>query len=585
MVTPENEQESTIANPSFSTKIMLSRIGIGLLQGVILYFIYQAVGKKFDPQILFACFWLACIIPIIGISSLGHLNKKQICSWLLMLAVITGGLALYAVWRTPGDTGLFYSPLMLAYPITLYIAHTLVLAGALDKSFIASYPTYFAIAWKLLIQFIFSLLFVAALYAVLVLGSTLFALVKLFFLRKLLLESWFVIPTITFAFAYAWHITDVKPGIIKGIRTLLLTLLSWILPIAVLLVTGFLLSLIWTGLDSLWKTRNATLSLLSIAIVLILLINATFQNGRTSATLITQICAKIGACLLLPITGIAIYALALRIGPYGWTDERVIAAAILLIISCYAIGYLWAASQRGIALQGIAKVNIINALIVISVILALLTPLADPKRISVNNQIHRLLTGKISVNDFDFDYLTSEGGRYGSSALAQIKNISDGADASQIRDGAEQALQKSTPQIKNDVALSKQALQRNLTIWPKTMHLPDSFLQQSWIDQFYHVPNCLTTAGSYCDVYLQPNPNGLTTLILVPMEGLAAVFVQVGERWIMQGSLPLEFSQCSAFHKALKAGQFQWIPSTRKDLQIAGQRIELLINNHEIDCP
>jgi hypothetical protein len=53
----------------------------------------------------------------------------------------------------------------------------------------------------------------------------------------------------------------------------------------------------------------------------------------------------------------------------------------------------------------------------------------------------------------------------------------------------------------------------------------------------------------------------------------------------MQGSLPLEFSQCSAFHKALKAGQFQWIPSTRKDLQIAGQRIELLINNHEIDCP
>jgi hypothetical protein len=39
--------------------------------------------------------------------------------------------------------------------------------------------------------------------------------------------------------------------------------MSWILPVAVLLVAGFICSLPFTGLAALWETRHATSVLLS----------------------------------------------------------------------------------------------------------------------------------------------------------------------------------------------------------------------------------------------------------------------------------------------------------------------------------
>jgi len=75
------------------------------------------------------------------------------------------------------------------------------------------------------------------------------------------------------------HITDVRPSIVRGIRSLLLVLLSWLLPVAVLLVGGFLARLCVSGLTALWETGHATALLLTASAVLIILINATFQSG------------------------------------------------------------------------------------------------------------------------------------------------------------------------------------------------------------------------------------------------------------------------------------------------------------------
>jgi len=84
-------------------------------------------------------------------------------------------------------------------------------------------------------------------WLVLTLGAQLFELVKLAFLTKLMRESWFAIPVTAFAFACAMHLTDVRPAIVRGIRSLLLVLLSWLLPVAVLLIGGFLATLPFTG--------------------------------------------------------------------------------------------------------------------------------------------------------------------------------------------------------------------------------------------------------------------------------------------------------------------------------------------------
>eukprot|EP01032_Pedospumella_encystans_P000177 gene177-195_t len=71
------------------------------------------------------------------------------------------------------------------------------------------------------------------------LGSGLFMLVKLDFLKLLLREAWCNAPVLCFAFACAMHITDVRPAIVRGIRTLLLVLMSWLLPVTVALLAGW----------------------------------------------------------------------------------------------------------------------------------------------------------------------------------------------------------------------------------------------------------------------------------------------------------------------------------------------------------
>lgn len=219
--------------------------------------------------------------------------------------------------------------------VGFYIAHALVLAGAAEQRWIARYRAYFEPGWKRLIQWKFSMLFVCALWLVLWLGASLFALVKLNFLTELLQQAWFAIPVMSFAFACAIYITDVRPTIVLGIRSLCLVLLSWILPTVTLIVAGFLLSLPGTGLEPLWATRHA------------------------------------GAALkLLPTVAIAIYALGLRVVECGWTADRISAAACLLVASCYALGYAWAACQRSSWLSSIASMNIFAAFLALAVLRA-----------------------------------------------------------------------------------------------------------------------------------------------------------------------------------------------------------------------
>src|SRR5471032_1821212 len=149
------------------------------------------------------------------------------------------------------------------------------------------------------------------------------------------------------------HMTDVRLAIVRGIRTLLLVLLSWILAGAALIVDGFLVTLIFTGLYHLWQTRFAATLLLGSDALLVVLINAAFQSGVAADV-------------------------APRVGDYGWTSERVIAAACLLVASCYAAGYAWAACRPGAWLAAIAKVNRATAFVILALLLALFTPLADP---------------------------------------------------------------------------------------------------------------------------------------------------------------------------------------------------------------
>jgi hypothetical protein len=374
----------------------------------------------------------------------------------------------------------------------------------------------------------------------------------------------------------------VRPAIVRGIRTLLLVLMSWILPVAVVLVAGFICSLPFTGLAALWETRHATSVLLSAAALLLVLINAAFQNGEAVVALPLRVGARTAALLILPVVLVGIYALGLRVAQYGWTTDRVIAAACLLVALFYAAGYLWAASQYDTWLRPVTTVNVWAAFLVLAVLLALFTPIADPARIGVNSQMARLEKGKTKAADFDFRYLRFEGGRYGRAALEQLKQRSTGPDAAllQREAAAMLALDDEDRWKQPKSATAPVSVADNLTVWPSGAQLPASFLAQKWeAMQDSQKPDCLSKREGKCDAFLiDADGDGKPEVLLIEKQqvGGGQVFAEgAAGSWTVVANIAYRDINCKPLVEKLRKGDFTLVAPRFKELQVGGRRVEL----------
>ena len=86
------------------------------------------------------------------------------------------------------------------------------------------------------------------------------------------------------------------------------------------------------------------------------------------------------AFALVPLVFISAYALRLRVGQYGWTVERITTLPASSPALCYAFGYAAAAvfSLMGRPWMQLQLVNIGTAFVIVVMLLALFTPIADP---------------------------------------------------------------------------------------------------------------------------------------------------------------------------------------------------------------
>lgn len=588
-----NINDSHVPRSEVSRSIAGTRLAIGLLQGLILYFIYYAVENKvWTPENSYLLDMLLLVfglVPIFLIIGLGHISTKTLWRWLIMAAILLAMLGYYDWWRSIGApdwrrteaiTGARYPSNELVVHILagFFIAKSMVLAAAMDCKRIASYRSYFECSWKLLIQIVFAVVFTGIFWLVLWLGASLFQMIKLDFLIHLLEKSWFSIPITTFAFAYALHITDVRPGIVSGIRSLLLVLLSWILPVSVLLIGSFLLVLPFTGLEALWATKHATALLLVASALLVILINAAFQDGSVGhdVAMPIKLSARVAALCLLPLVAIATYALSLRVGQYGWTTDRLVAAFCIVIAACYALGYLWATLRSVEWLSKVAPVNVATAFVALFLLFAIFSPLLDPARISVNSQLAQLNSGKISAVKFDYEYLRFEGKRFGNEALKEMAARNSGKDAKIIAMKAQAALDKNNS-WQPPVAPSKSNLLANITVWPKGSVLPLSFINQDWkkINEDWSMPECMRDRSTSCDAFwLDINADGNNELLVLGSTNATLLMQDKTGKWMRNGVIN-SLKACSKDVQSLKNGSYQLVPSEIKDIQIGEVRYRI----------
>src|SRR5262245_44626058 len=380
----------------------------------------------------------------------------------------------------------------------------MIAAGDADRRFIATYPRNFDLAWKHAVQLAFAACFVGVFWGMLVMGAELFHLIKIKFLAELLSKSWFSIPAMTLAFAYAIHVTDARADLVRGAQTLALTLLSWLLPILTLMAVAFLLALPFTGLEPLWSTRRATSILLGAAAALAFLINAAYQDLRPENPVVAVIryASIVAAVILVPLVALATYGLTLRVEQYGWTPERIIVSACIAVGACLALGYWLAVARPRVSLRTLETTNIVAAFIILGAILALLTPIADPARLSVADQVARLESGRTPPERLDFVFLRFGSGRYGVQALERLKQKQDGSDAARISQMANEALSWRT-RVEIRVTAQTRAVDI-VVVHPKGQSLPMSFLQQDWsaYPRPESLPYCLLHGNFKCEAVL-----------------------------------------------------------------------------------
>jgi len=208
---------------------------------------------------------------------------------------------------------------------------------------------------------------------------------------------------------------------------------------------------------------------------------------------------------LVPIVAMAAYALGLRVDQHGWTTDRIIAAACTLIAACYALGYTWAALSRGRWLKRLERCNLVTAFVILGVLVALFTPIADPARLSVASQLAQLQSGKVTIDKFDFAYLRFQGARYGKHALEALKAQTQGADGDLVRRRIDQVLAMKHPwEGSPTLARTVAELTANIAVYPEGRVLPAGFMERNWSVEPEHwsLPRCLTNRGVKCEAYL-----------------------------------------------------------------------------------
>jgi hypothetical protein len=575
--------------PAGHNTLAAARLIVGLVQGIALYLIYLAVDNHAWPST--NSYWMAPLlmvfvfVPLLFIQAVGNLRARALLIWIVTAAAILALLGWLDIWRQwdssgvkppSGDGDLTFA--LVGFTIVgLFIAQSLIIAADTERKFVASYGAYFEAAWKLEIQLLLSAVFVGVFWGVLWLGAVLFNLINLHFIETLIEKPWFAIPASTLATAAALHATDVRARLVAGIRTVAHTLLSWLLPLMVLIAVGFTLSLPFTGLQPLWATKSAAGLLLTAAGVLVILINAAFQDGAPehNRAAIMRWSEFAAALVLVPFVLIAAYALWLRVDQYGWTVERVATAATIIVALTYAFGYAVAALlslRGGVWMALLARVNIAAAFLVLAILLALFTPVGDPARLSVNSQVARLKAGAVTVAHFDFNYLQASGGRYGRQALTEITTADFGKDTAKARDLARQAL---TGTYVTPAPPAKADLAKTITVYPKGSALPASFLAQDWSHTEEVVVPCLTQATAKCDAFLADvygDSRGEVVLTEGDISYVAATIYaqQADGRWKSIGTFS---GSCPGMVEALRAGKMQVVAPEFRDVTIDGVRL------------
>ncbi|WP_066639261.1 DUF4153 domain-containing protein [Bordetella sp. H567] len=596
------QQEPTSHSPEQSAQhgcFLAMRLATALVQAAMLYLLTHvaATGASWQaayPALFIPLLLVFTYVPLVIMLGLGQMPGRPLVIWAWAAAVVIAGLGYYEGTR---GSALEYpdqavaSPrfmMFLATGAALFIAHVLVAGGAAERRLFPSYKRLFNMVWKMGMQIALAMAFVGMLWVLLMLGAHLFELLGLRGFYRVIGQAWFIYPATTLALATALHLTDARPALIQSVHAIVLGLLSWLLPLLTAIVAAFLCSLPFTSLEPLWQTRFAASLLLATMAALVFLINCSYQGGSPEHTRsrVKRLASTVGAVMLLPLCGLAIQALHLRVAQYGWTADRIFGAAAITIAACYAVGYALAAMPSPGWFKRLEAVNVAAAYLAIAVVLAIFSPMADPARLMVVTQVQRLATGVVAADKFDYASLKYDGARWGMAALQKLERQQDGSDAATVREKAQRVLasQSREPFVEKP-SVTPDTLRAQLNPANPGRPLPAGFYDPAFWQGQTRVPQCLQAGQGPCTgSYIALSPDAPEAILLVDdVEG--AIFQQDDRghwEWtaVVNG---LGFCRDHGLRQAMRDETIVTAPHPWQDIVVEGMRFVVVPEKQK--CP
>lgn len=413
------EGVSELVADSWPVRPWLLAGGLGLA-GLLVHF--ASSGGEDDPWRM-ALTAFVFFGSLVAAFALEEERWKSALGFALIVGLVMGGIA----WRVAGagdhhaDEGFWLA----AGVVSIALALPLFQAGFHRFRWRTSYEETHYHVWTDAISAGGALAFTGIAWALIAILGALFAAIKITLLQDVLDEGAFGWAFSGLAFGAALGVLRNQLKIIGTLQSVVMLVLSLLaVPLAVALVL-FLIALLLSGIDVLWDaTESATPLLLACAVGSFVLVNAVVRDtdAAASGSRIQRLAAFVLAMGVLPLALLAAISLGTRIAQHGLSPERIWALIAIAVAVAYGAGYFVAALRgrkagwRDQVRQ--SNLHLAAGTCVLAFLLAM--PLFDFGAISARDQLARLRSGEVAVEDFDFAALRWDFGDAGRDALARL---------------------------------------------------------------------------------------------------------------------------------------------------------------------
>jgi hypothetical protein len=351
--------------------------------------------------------------------------------WALGFAVVGAAVAA-AIFYWSGDTASWSATegwRMVSLFLSIAIAAPLFQAARDAGAPRFAYPRVYDNAWTNVVLWCGGWGFTGIVFLMTGLLASLFGLIGIDFLQKLLEKQWFDFALGGASYGASVGLFRERDPIVRLARRVLAAVLSVLAPLLGAGLLLFLLALPFTGLHTLWDATKATTPIL-LACAIGSLALATIVTGGDPDEEARNPLLRFGAMALglgvLPLAILAAIATGLRIGQYGFTPERLWGLVFVILATVCGVAYLLDLVRGRLAWAArIRPTNLVLAFLICGTALLLATPILSFNEISTRDQVSRLEAGKVKPDKFDWAALAFDFGEPGKAALKKLESVRD----------------------------------------------------------------------------------------------------------------------------------------------------------------